>query len=97
MSRGAKDAPSRGRRARHTGATTYGSYFSKAANAWMTAPYCYPMWGGLDASPSQIVAAGAKATVTAVPQSNSAQYAPETGSIIWTFPGQRVSGCAMPI
>jgi hypothetical protein len=76
-----------------TSATTYGSYFSKAANAWMTAPYCYPMWGGLDASASQIVAAGAKATVTAVPQSNSAQYAPETKSILWTFPGQRVSGC----
>ena len=76
-----------------TGATTYGSYFSKAANAWMTAPYCYPMWGGLDASPSQIVAVGAKVTVTAVPQSNAAQYAPETKSISWTFPGQRVSGC----
>ena len=25
--------------------------------------------------------------------SNSAQYAPETKSISWTFPGQRVSGC----
>lgn len=76
-----------------TSGTTYGSYFSRAANAWMTAPYCYPLWGGLDASPSQIVAAGARATVTAVPQSNSTQYAPETKSILWTFPGQRVSGC----
>jgi hypothetical protein len=26
-----------------TGATTYGYYFSKSANAWITAPFCYPL------------------------------------------------------
>ena len=79
-----------------TSGTTYGSYFSKAANAWMTAPYCYPMWGGLDASASQIVAAGDKATVTAVPQSNSAQYAPETSRSPGPSPASGSRGAATP-
>jgi hypothetical protein len=78
-----------------TSGSTYGYYFSKAANAWISAPFCYPLWGNLEASAPQIVGAGAKATVTTIPNqgSNSAQYAPETKSILWTFPGRRVSGC----
>jgi hypothetical protein len=76
-----------------TGATTYGYYFSKSANAWVSAPFCYPLWGNLAASAPQIVGAGEKATVTAISNTNSAQYAPETASISWTFPGRRVSGC----
>jgi hypothetical protein len=48
-----------------TGATTYGYYFSKSANAWISAPFCYPLWGNLEASASQIVGAGEKATAAA--------------------------------
>jgi hypothetical protein len=32
-------------------------------------------------------------TVTAIPDTNSSQYAPETKSISWTYGGKRVAGC----
>lgn len=72
-----------------------GVYWSKTANAWLSAPWCYPRWGYLEASASGVVAAGQRFTVTAIPTdgSNSAQYAPETNSISWRYPGKRVSGC----
>jgi hypothetical protein len=72
-----------------------GYYFSSTAKHWVSAPFCYLRWGNLEASGSQIVAAGAKVTVTAIPTdgSNSATYAPQTQSIHWTYPGQAVSGC----
>lgn len=73
----------------------YGYYWSAKAKAWISAPACVPRWGNLEASPSTIVGAGDRVTVVATPTdgSNSAQYAPETKSISWTFPGRRVSGC----
>jgi hypothetical protein len=73
----------------------HGSYFSPRAKAWISAPACVPRWGNLEASPSTIVGAGQRVTVVATPTdgSNSAQYAPETETITWTFPGRRVSGC----
>jgi hypothetical protein len=72
-----------------------GVYWSKTANAWLSAPWCYPRWGFLEASGSGVVAAGQRFTVTAIPTdgSNSGQYAPETKSISWRYPGKRVSGC----
>lgn len=75
--------------------SNYGVYFSKKANTWVSAPFCYPRWGNLEASASQIVKGGATATVTAIPTdgSNSAQYAPETKSITWKYPGTVVAGC----
>jgi hypothetical protein len=77
-----------------TGGTTYGYYFSKSANAWITAPFCYPLWGNLQASASQIVGAGDKATVTAVPNTNSAQYAPASTSAQASRPTRgRSSAC----
>jgi hypothetical protein len=74
---------------------TQGYYFSDRANGWIQAPFCYGKWGNLDASGSQIVAAGARVTVRAIPNggSNSATYAPQTGAIQWQYPGQRVDGC----
>jgi hypothetical protein len=75
--------------------SNYGVYFSKKANTWVSAPFCYPRWGNLEASASQIVKGGATATVTAIPTdgSNSGQYAPETKSITWRYPGTVVAGC----
>ncbi len=72
-----------------------GYYFSTAANTWISAPWCYPRWGNLEASPSQITRDGGKVTVTAIPTegSNSAEWAPKTKSITWTYPGKRVAGC----
>jgi hypothetical protein len=72
-----------------------GYYFSATAKQWVSAPFCYGKWGNLDASGSQVVLAGASATVTAIPNdgSNSATYAPQTGSIQWEYPGKVVSGC----
>jgi uncharacterized membrane protein YgcG len=74
---------------------TQGYYFSDRAQQWVAAPFCYGRWGNLDASGSQIVAAGASVTVTAIPTqgSNSGTYAPQTGSITWQYPGKIVSGC----
>jgi hypothetical protein len=72
-----------------------GYYFSDTAKTWISSPFCYLRWGNLEASGSTVVAAGAQVTVTAIPTdgSNSGTYAPQTGSIHWTFPGQAVSGC----
>lgn len=73
----------------------YGYYYSSASKAWISAPRCVPVWGNLALMPSRVVRAGGKVTMTAAPSqgSNSAEYAPQTKSISWTFPGKRVSGC----
>ena len=44
---------------------------------------------------ADITRSGGKVTMTAVPDqgSNSAEYAPQTKSITWSYPGRRVSGC----
>jgi hypothetical protein len=70
-----------------------GYYYSRASNTWVSAPSCYPKWGNLSASPPQVVAAGRPVTITAIPDTNSSQYAPETKSITWTYGGKRVAGC----
>lgn len=73
----------------------YGVYWSPRSKAWISAPRCVPRWGNLALMPSKIVRAGGKVTMTAVPDqgSNSAEYAPQTKSITWSYPGRRVSGC----
>ncbi len=73
----------------------YGYYYSAKAHAWLQAPRCLPKWGNLAMMQSKIVGAGKRVTMHAVPDegSNSATYAPETSSIVWTFPGKRVAGC----
>lgn len=81
------------------GATGYsavmGTYFDAKLNAWASAPYCYPVWGNLAASGSQIVNPGQAATIVATPNggSNSGTYAPETKSITWSIGGTRKAGC----
>lgn len=73
----------------------YGVYYSKTAKDWVTAPWCYPRWGNLESMVSGVVKPKGKYTFTAIPTegSNSAQYAPETKSISWSFAGRRISGC----
>jgi hypothetical protein len=73
----------------------YGYYYSVKARAWLQAPRCVPKWGNLAAMQSQVVGSGQRVTMTAVPDegSNSGTYAPQTSSITWTYPGQRVAGC----
>ncbi len=73
----------------------FGVYWSPRSKAWISTPRCVPRWGNLALMPSKVVRAGGKVTMTAVPDqgSNSAQYAPETKSISWSYPGRRVSGC----
>lgn len=73
----------------------YGYYWSPRSKAWISAPRCVPRWGNLALMPSKVTRAGGKVTMTAVPDqgSNSAEYAPQTKTISWTFPGRRVAGC----
>ncbi len=75
---------------------TLGYYWDTEVDQWVSAPRCYPRWGNLQSSGSKLVNAGASVTVTAIPTdgSNSADYAPETKSITWTYgAAKRVSGC----
>lgn len=76
-------------------APTYGYAWSKTAKAWVARPRCYPKWGFLHMSPSQIVQPGRPVTMVATPDegSNSGQYAPVTGTISWNAPGMIMSGC----
>lgn len=83
-----------------TGASAYGSTFGYAydsdAKQWVSAPRCFPKWGNLVMSGSQMTNAGSSATFTATPTdgSNSADYAPESKSIAWTYGSAKVvSGC----
>jgi hypothetical protein len=85
------------------GATGYGTvsgvYYSSTANAWLSAPLCYPLWGNLEASAPQIVAGGGKATVVATPNqgSNSAEWATKPpGAISWQPAGTPVKGSCGP-
>lgn len=85
------------------GATGYGTvsgvYYSPTANAWLTAPLCYPLWGNLAASAPQIVAGGSKATVVATPNqgSNSAEWATKPpGAISWQPAGMPAKGSCGP-
>jgi len=82
------------------GATGYspvsGVYYSNTANAWLSAPLCYPLWGNLAASAPQIVQGGGRATVVATPNqgSNSAEWATKgAGAISWQPAGTPVGGC----
>lgn len=74
---------------------TFGYYYLESGQNWVSAPCCYPRWGYLEASPSKVVAAGDKITIVAIPKdgSNSGQYAPETKTITWKYPGVRIAGC----
>lgn len=76
-------------------ASFLGVAYSARLKQWLSVPICYPRWGNLYASPSQVVKAGGEVTITAVPSegSNSGTYAVETKSITWQFPGRRVRGC----
>jgi hypothetical protein len=72
-----------------------GAYYDGLTNSWISAPFCYPRWGNLEASPPQIAATGLAVTVTATPNggSNSQTYAPQTKTISWTGAPKPVSGC----
>ncbi len=73
----------------------YGYYYSPKAKQWISTAWCYPVWGFLAASGAQIVRVGEAITVYASPKdgSNSAEYAPLTGTISWSYPGRIISGC----
>lgn len=71
---------------------SYGYYWG-GSSGWVSTPWCYPVWGNLTMTAPQIVAGGSTVTMTAVPDTNSAQYAPETNTITWTTSGTVVSGC----
>ena len=82
------------------GASAYGSTsgysYDSDLKQWVSAPRCFPKWGNLVMSASQMTNAGSSATFTATPTdgSNSADYAPETQSIAWTYGSAKVvSGC----
>lgn len=85
------------------GATGYspvmGVYYSKTANAWISAPLCYPRWGNLQMSAASVAAGGSKATVVATPSegSNSAEWATKPpGAISWQPGGAPVKGSCKP-
>jgi len=76
-----------------TSGSLIGVYYSNRSRQWISAPVCHARWGNLYMSASTVVKAGGKVTMTAIPETNSAQYAPETKSISWQFPGKRTAGC----
>ena len=74
--------------------STLGYYWSETGSRWIAAPWCYPRWGYLSASPSQVVDAGDTVTVTAI--HDDARVTPwiaVQGGMSWTYPGTLVSGC----
>lgn len=75
--------------------TNYGYYYSAKLKQWVSTAWCFPVWGYLAASQPQIVTVGEAITVYATPKdgSNSTEYAPQTASISWNYPGKIVSGC----
>lgn len=83
------------------GASAYGSstgfYWSELNDKWVAAPWCYPRWGFLAASPSKIVEAGDTVTVEALGDDSRLGPYIEAGwgSMIWTYPGTKVSGCGV--
>ena len=75
---------------------TQGYYYDTEVDQWVGAPWCYPRWGNLELSASQVTNAGSAVTFTAVPTdgSNSASFAPDTESIRWDAAGAEiVAGC----
>jgi hypothetical protein len=75
---------------------TEGFYYDTEVDQWVGAPWCYPRWGNLYMSPSQVTNAGSAVTFTAIPTdgSNSASFAPDTRSIAWDAAGAKiVAGC----
>ena len=74
--------------------TSYGYYWSETSDRWISAPWCYPRWGGLTASASQIGDAGDTVTVAAIHDDGRiAGWIPIQGGMSWSYPGTRVSGC----
>ncbi len=77
-------------------APVMGAYYSKTANAWLSAPLCYPRWLNLKMSAPQVAAGGTRVTVTAIPTdgSNSAEWAVKPpGAVRWAPAGTPVAGC----
>lgn len=73
---------------------TYGAYWSERAQDWVSAPYCYPRWGFLRASPSQAIGAGDTVTIVAIPDDGRIPgLVAAKGGMQWTYPGRVVSGC----
>ncbi len=76
-----------------TGAT-YGYYWSENSKQWISAPYCYARWGLMEASASQVIAAGDTVTVSAKWDDGSmAGHIAVQGGMNWSYPGTLVSGC----
>ena len=76
------------------GTSLSGYYYSTNSNSWVSAPYCFGLWGNLTASPAQVTRPGAAVTIRAIPDTNSSVYAPQTNSISWSYGAAKlVSGC----
>ncbi len=80
------------------GASAYSSnyryYWSETSNRWISAPWCYPRWGYLEASASQVADAGDTVTVSAIHDDGRIPpWIPIQGGMSWSYPGTRVSGC----
>ncbi len=74
--------------------SNYGYYWSETSSRWISAPWCYPRWGGLTASASQVADAGDTVTVSAIHDDGRvADWIPVQGGMGWSYPGTRVSGC----
>lgn len=74
--------------------TNYGYYWSDISNRWVSAPRCYPRWGFLEASPSQVAVAGATITVTARHDDGRIPgWIAKKGGMAWQYPGTLVAGC----
>ncbi len=75
-------------------ATSYGVYWSEFSHRWVQAPRCYPRWGYLEASASQVVEAGDVVTMSIHPDDGRmAGEIARQGGVSWSYPGTLVAGC----
>ena len=75
-------------------ATNYGVYWSEFSHRWVQAPRCYPRWGYLEASASQVIEAGDVVTVSITPDDPLvASEIGRQGGVSWGYSGTWVAGC----
>jgi PKD repeat protein len=78
--------------------STYGYYWSDVSNRWVQAPWCYPRWGFMAMTPSQVISAGDEVTMTALPDDPNMEHwikDAHLGTMDWSHPGELVDGCGL--
>ncbi|MFN8027787.1 MAG: hypothetical protein U0W40_15935 [Acidimicrobiia bacterium] len=78
----------------YNSASNYGTYWSELSHQWLSAPWCYPRWGLIQMTPSQVVQAGATVSMAVVPDdARLGAVIGAHGGMTWRYPGTVVAGC----